>query len=84
MTLFVRGAGGGNGARAGWAGQRGEAGVVLTGIGEVEALRDGPWIEARGAGSRSGVPSSGPSTGARGWGGAGLEVEAEELIVLSG
>ena len=61
---------------------RGGAGVVLTRLGGVEALRAGPYIEAGGARS-SGVPSSGPWVGARGWGDAGLGVEAEELIVLS-
>ena len=64
-----------------WYGLR-RAGVGLTGLGGVEALRSGPPIEAGGAGS-SGVTSAGTWVGARGWGDAGLGVEAEELIVLS-
>ena len=58
------------------------AGVGLTGLGEVGALRDGPWIRVRGAGS-SWVPSAGLEVGARGFGDARLGVEAEELLVLS-
>ena len=84
MTLLGLCAGGGKGAGAGWDGRRGGAGVVLTGLGGVKALRAVTWIEVGGAGSRSGVHSSGPWVGARGWSGAGLEVEAEELIVLLG
>ena len=80
--MFVLGVEGCKGAGAGWSGQRGGAGVVLTGLGGVEALRAGPWIEAGGARSRSGVPSVGSRVGGRDWGGAGLVVEAGEVVVL--
>ena len=79
--LFGLGVGEGECAGADWAGQRGD-GVGMTGLGGVGALRAGPWIKAGGAGSGSEVPSAGPWVGGRGWGGAGLGVEAEELIVL--
>ena len=79
--MFGLGAEVGKDAGAGWARRRG-AGVGLTRLGGVEAMRARLWIEAGGSGSGSGVPSDGPWVGGRGWGGAGLEVEAEELIVL--
>ena len=75
-------AGRGRDAGAWWVGQRGGAGVGLTGLGGVGVLRAGPWIEARGAGS-SWVTSAGLQVGARGLGDARLGVEAEELLVLS-
>ena len=75
---------GGKGAGAGWDGQRGGAGVVLDGLGGVEALMAVPWIEVGGTRSRSGVPLAGSRVGERGWGDARLEVKAEEMIVLSG
>ena len=81
VTLFVLGTEGGKGAGAGWDGQR-ESGVGLAGLGGVEALRSGPWIESGGARSGSGVPLAGLWVGGRGWGGSGMGVKAEELIVL--
>ena len=74
VTMFGLGAGGGTGASS--AGQRG-AGVGLTGIGGVEALRAGPWIKAGGAGSGSRL-----WVGGRVWGCARLGVEVEEMMIL--
>ena len=75
-------AGRGRDAGAWWVGQRGGAGVGLTGLGGVGALRARPWIGARGAGS-SLVTSAGLEVGARNCGDAILGVEAEEFLVLS-
>ena len=82
-TLLGLGAGKGESARADWDRPRGAV-VGLTGLGGVRLLRAGPWIKAGGAGSRSGVPSAGPWVEGRVLGCAGLRVEAEELMVLSG
>ena len=79
--MFGLGAGGGTGASS--AGQRG-AGVGLTGLVGVEALRDGPRIEAGGDRSGSGVPSAGMWVKGRVLGCAGLGVVAEVLMMLSG
>ena len=84
MALFGLGAGRGEGARSGLARRIGGAEVVLTKLGGVEALRTGPWIEAGGARSRSGVPSTRLWVGARGWVDAELKFEVEKLIVLLG
>ena len=54
----------------------------MTGLRGVDALRAGPWIEAGGAGSSSGVASSLPWVVGRSWYSAVLGVEAEELMVL--
>ena len=45
-------------------------------------MRAGTWIEEGGSGYLSGVPSAGTWVGGRSWGGDGLGVKAEELIVL--
>ena len=82
-ALFSLGAGEGEGARENWAELR-ESKVGLTGLGGVGVLRAGPWIEEIGAGSISGLPSAGQWVKVRVLGCAGLRVEAEELIVLSG
>ena len=76
--LFGLGEGGGKSAGAGWAGQRGPR-VGMTGLGGIKALRAGQWIEAGCTESNSGVTSSGSSVRGRGWSGAELVVEAEEL-----
>ena len=75
--------GGGEGDEVDWAGMIG-AGVSMTGIGGVRALRDGPVIEAGDSGSGIGMPSSGPLVEERLGGSARLEVEAEDLMVSSG
>ena len=80
MLGQVAGRGGDSGAE--WDGRRRGAGVGLTGLGGVGALRAGPWIGARGARSRW-VPSAGPEVRARGCGDARLGVGAEDFLVLS-
>ena len=81
--LFGLGEREGKGAGDDWDGLRG-AGVSPTGLGGIGALRDGPWTEAGGDGSRSGLSSSGLWVEARVLGCAGMGVEAEEFIVLLG
>ena len=80
--MLGQGAGRGRDAGAWWAGRRGGSRVGLTWLGEVGALRAGPWIGAQGAGSSWGT-SAGPEVGARGLGDARLGVKVEELLVLS-
>ena len=83
VTLFGLGVGDGEGAGADWDGLGGSR-VGVTGLGGVRTLRDGSVIEAGDERSGIGTPSARPWVEGRVVEIYELEVEGEELMVLSG